>query len=225
MKTCVCLQHVAFEGPGYLHRILADLGYRIEKHLVPDAGLPPSPGDFLLVMGGPMSVNDGDAWIASETKFIRDAVDRGVPYLGICLGSQFLAKAAGGKVSPGKSPEIGMTTLRRTDEGAKDRAFASFPEIFEAFEWHGEGIALPRDAVKLAGSALFDVQAFRVGAKAYGFLFHVEVEQDNVAALCRECESDLARARVEASEVEEEAGAHYELMQGYLRRFMEALLK
>jgi GMP synthase-like glutamine amidotransferase len=225
MKTCVCLQHVPFEGPGHLHRILEDLGYRIEKHVVPTNGLPGSPGDFLLVMGGPMSVNDSDKWVASEMEFIRKAVAAGTPFLGICLGSQFLAKAMGGNVAAGKSPEIGMTALQRTEAGAMDRAFKHFPEIFEAFEWHGEGIELPENAVRLAGSALFDVQAFRVGLRAYGFLFHVEVEQDNVAALCRNCESDLVRARRSAAEVEEETGPHFELMQGYLRRFITTLLK
>lgn len=224
MKTCVCLKHVPFEGPGYLHRILADHGFRIEEHLVPERGLPDSAGDFLLVMGGPMSVNDADGWIASETEFIRRSVEADVPYLGICLGSQFLAKASGGKVAPGKSPEIGMTTLRRTADGASDGAFRHFPELFEAFEWHGEGIALPPGAVRLASSALFDVQAFRVGARAYGFLFHVEVEPDNVALLCRHCESDLARARRTAEEVGEEAAPHFEIMQGFLGRFVRALL-
>ncbi len=224
MKTCVCLQHVPFEGPGHLHRILEDLGYRIDKRIVPSGGLPESAGDFLLVMGGPMSVNDPDDWIARETEFIRNSVGAGIPYLGICLGSQFLAKAFGGIITPGKSPEIGMTTLRRADAGAKDRAFRNFPEIFEAFEWHGEGISLPPEAEGLASSALFDVQAFRIGAKAYGFLFHVEVEPDNVAALCRNCEGDLVRARLDATEVEEEAAPHFELMQEYLRGFMASLL-
>ena len=224
MKTCVCLQHVPFEGPGHLHRILEDLGYRIEKRVVPTDGLPKSPGDFLLVMGGPMSVNDPDEWIAQETEFIRKAVEAGTPYLGICLGSQFLAKAMGGRVSPGTSPEIGMTTLQRTDDGANDPAFGKFPGVFEAFEWHGEGIALPPHAVRLAGSVLFGVQAFRVGTRAYGFLFHVEVGPDNVAALCLNCEADLIRARREAAEVAEEAAPHFHLMQGWLCSFIGSLL-
>lgn len=225
MKTCVCLQHVPFEGPGHLSPILADLGYRIETHLVPETGVPESPGDFLLVMGGPMSVNDREDWIGRETGFIRRAVEAGVPFLGICLGSQFLAKAAGGTVAPGTSPEFGMTALRRTADGADDPAFRNFPAVFEAFEWHGEGITLPPRAVCLASSALFEVQAFRVGARAYGFLFHVEVERDNVAALCRNCAGDLLRARRDADEVEEEAAPHFELMQAYLRRFIKALLE
>lgn len=224
MKLCRCLQHVPFEGPGRLNSILADLGYIIEERVVPDHGLPPDAGDFLLVMGGPMSVNDGNDWIAPETEFIRATVASGTPCLGICLGSQFLAKATGGRVAAGGGLEIGMTAIQRTREGAADSAFRSFPEVFEAFEWHGEGIELPPEGVGLARSALFPVQAFRVGSRAYGFLFHVEVATEDVAALCKHCPGDLKRARRTASGLQEEASAHFQLMHGHLRRFMESLL-
>lgn len=224
MKICRCLQHVPFEGPGCLHGILADLGYRVETHLVPSSGLPPDAADFLLAMGGPMSVNDPDTWIARETDFIRTAVRNGTPYLGICLGSQFLAKAMGGRVVPGRMAEVGMTSLRRTPAGAMDPAFRCFPNVFAAFEWHGEGIELPPGGVNLAGSDLYTVQAFRSGARAYGFLFHVEVGPENVAALCRHCPDDLARVRRAGAEVQAEAEAHFSSMHGQLRAFMEALL-
>ena len=224
MKKAVCLQHVEFEGPGFLHPILTELGYRIDRSLVPRDGLPADAGDFLLVMGGPMSVNDRDEWVSAEEAFIRDAVRLHIPVLGICLGSQFIAKACGGIVEPGPQPEIGMTTLHRTEAGACDPCFSVFPEVFEAFEWHGEGIAVPASAAVLAGSPLFPVQAFRVGPQAYGFLFHVEVEPDGVAALCREGEADLRRARLTQAEVEETAEPHFPVMQSYLTAFMRRLL-
>lgn len=224
MKTALCLQHVPFEGPGILQPILGELGYRVERRLVPREGLPQRAGDFLLIMGGPMSVNDGDAWIAAETEFVREAMATGMPMLGICLGSQIMAKAIGGSVAPGPQPEIGMTALRRTAGGAEDPSFRHFPDVFEAFEWHGEGVALPPGHVPLASSPLFPVQAFRATPRAYGFLFHVEIEQDGVALLCRHGESDLARARMTAQEVEETAGPHFPLMQGYLAGFVRSLL-
>lgn len=224
MKTCRCLQHVPFEGPGRLGSLLADLGYRVETRLVPADDLPPDAGDFLLVMGGPMSVNDPDRWIERETDFIRNAVRSGTPCLGICLGSQFLAKAMGGRIAPGRVTEVGMTPLRRTPAGREDPAFRLFPQAFHAFAWHGEGIELPAGCVNLAASDGYDVQAFRSGSKAYGFLFHVEVGPENVAALCRHCPEDLVRARRAGPEVQAEAEAHFPSMHGHLRAFLGALL-
>jgi len=88
-------------------------------------------------MGGPMSVNDSDRWIAEETDFIRSALLAGKPVIGVCLGSQFMAKALGATVRPGKAPEIGKTRIGLTDEGKKDPVFGIFPEALSVFEWHG----------------------------------------------------------------------------------------
>src|SRR3990167_8989867 len=91
----VCLKHVPFEGPGAFAISLANHGYSLDYCLVPNDGLPPDPGDLLIIMGGPMSVNDPDPWIAEETAFIRSALLAGTPVIGVCLGSQFMAKALG----------------------------------------------------------------------------------------------------------------------------------
>jgi GMP synthase (glutamine-hydrolysing) len=201
MKRAICLQHVPFEGPGTFARALKARGYSIEPYVVPSDGLPPSPGDFLLVMGGPMSVNDPRAWISEELAFIREAVEAGTPFLGICLGSQLLAKAMGGRVFPGLRSEIGMTRISLTPEGSGDPAFAGAPAELDVFEWHGEGIELPAGAVRLATSSLFPVQAFRWKSRAYGLLFHLEVESANVRALCEGCPADLEKARLTAGQV------------------------
>ena len=115
MPKAVCLQHVPFEGPGAFAASLAKRGVRIEHHLVPQDGLPSDAGDLLIVMGGPMSVNDPDPWIAEETAFIKSALLAGQPVVGVCLGSQFMAKALGATVRSGKALEIGMTPVRLTD--------------------------------------------------------------------------------------------------------------
>jgi GMP synthase (glutamine-hydrolysing) len=191
----VCLQHVPFEGPGVFAASLARRGVALERCLVPQDGLPKDPGDLLIVMGGPMSVNDSDSWIAEETAFIRSALLAGKPMIGVCLGSQFMAKALGTTVRAGAAVEIGKTQVRLTEDGKTDPVFGSFPETLSVFEWHGEVFDLPRDCVWLAASDLAPIQAFRFGDKAYGLLFHLEMEIAGIDALCRECAGDVTRAQ------------------------------
>lgn len=197
----VCLQHVPFEGPGTFARALTARGVSLERYLVPEDGLPKDGGDLLLVMGGPMSVNDSDGWIAKETAFIRSELLAGKSVIGVCLGSQFMAKALGGTVRPGKALEIGMTSVRLTREGKNDPVFGSCPETFAVFEWHGEVFDLPGDCASLAGSEIAPFQAFRYGASAYGLLFHLEMEAQGVESLCRECGADLVKAKLTAQQV------------------------
>lgn len=201
MPRAICLQHVPFEGPGAFAKALAKRGVSIEYSLVPKDGPPKDTGDLLIVMGGPMSVNDSDAWIAEEIVFIRAALLAGKPVVGVCLGSQFMAKALGATVGSGKALEIGMTPVRLTDEGKTDPVFGVGPESFDVFEWHGEVFDLPKDCVPLAGSDIAPLQAFRYGDRAYGLLFHLEMEEGGIDSLCRECAPDLTKAHLSAHQV------------------------
>ena len=197
----ICLQHVPFEGLGVFATALSNRGVSLECYFVPRDGLPKDAGDLLIVMGGPMSVNDPDGWIVEETSFIRSALLAGKPVIGVCLGSQFMAKALGATVRPGKSLEIGMTPIQLTPDAMHDPVFKTLPDSFDVFEWHGEVFDLPKDCVPLAGSAVAPLQAFRYGARAYGLLFHLEMEASGIDSLCRECAPDLIKARLTAQEV------------------------
>lgn len=197
----VCLQHVPFEGPGAFAKALAKRGVGLEYSLVPKEGVPKDGGDLLIVMGGPMSVNDSDKWITEETAFIRSALLAGQPMIGVCLGSQFMAKALGATVRSGQALEIGMTPVRLTDAGKQDPVFGAGPESFDVFEWHGEVFDLPKDCVPLAGSDVAPLQAFRYGDRAYGLLFHLEMEKGGIDSLCQECATDLMKARLTEHQV------------------------
>lgn len=204
MRT-VCLQHVPFEGLGAFAEALARRGVTRENYLVPEQGLPSDAGDLLIVMGGPMSVNDSNTWIAEETEFIKSALVAGTPVIGVCLGSQFMAKALGVTVRPGQALEIGMTPIRLTDEGKRDPVFGLGPDTLQVFEWHGEVFDLPKDCVALAGSEIAPLQAFRFGDRAYGLLFHLEMEEGGIESLCRECASDLEKAQLTEQQVKSAA--------------------
>ena len=219
-----CLQHVPFEGPGIFAKALAKRNVGLEYSLVPKDGLPHDAVDLLVVMGGPMSVNDSDKWIAEEIAFIRSALLAGQPMIGVCLGSQIMAKALGGTVRSGKALEIGMTPVRLTDEGKQDPVFGTGPESFDVFEWHGEVFDLPEDCVSLAGSDIAPLQAFRYGDRAYGLLFHLEMEEGGIDSLCHECAPDLVKARLTKHQVRSAALPHLPLLHQTADRLIGHLL-
>jgi GMP synthase (glutamine-hydrolysing) len=220
----VCLKHVPFEGPGAFATALTERGVSLERYLVPQDGLPKNAGDMLIVMGGPMSVNDPDSWITEETEFIRSVILAGKPVIGVCLGSQFMAKALGATVRPGKALEIGMTPVRLTAEAKHDPVFSTLPESFEVFEWHGEVFDLPKDCWPLAGSDIAPLQAFRYGIRAYGLLFHLEMEQAGIDSLCQECAPDLAKARLTAQDLKATAIPHLPTLHQFADRLIRHLL-
>jgi GMP synthase-like glutamine amidotransferase len=151
---------------------------------VPSAGPVPSIEglDALMVFGGSMHVdqNDGHPWLGPEKQFLRDALDRGVPILGVCLGSQLLAEAAGAVPHRSPEPEIGWYDIEITDAGAADPLFGPLAPSVVVFEWHHYVAPLPPGAVELARTPAC-VQAFRIdGAPAWGLQFHAEVTRENL---------------------------------------------
>ncbi len=208
MKTAWCLQQVPFEGPGVFQACLERRGYTVHQSVVPTQGLPHGQVDLLLIMGGPMSVNDPDPWIAQEMACVQQAMAGGIPTLGICFGSQLLAKALGGTVGPGPKFEIGMVPVHLTPEGKIDPIFGNLPETFSVFQWHGEGITLTSEGVPLVASPEFPVQAFRYEDHVYGLLFHPEIEQHSIPVMCRECPQDVLRGGVSAAVMERESAEH-----------------
>jgi GMP synthase-like glutamine amidotransferase len=143
----------------------------------------------LIFMGGPMSANDDFAYLRQELEIIRQAVDRGQPVLGVCLGSQLLAKALGARVYRNAAKEIGWFDVHLTDAGGRDPVLSGLDPTETVFHWHGETFDLPDGAVGLAYSRLTRHQAFRVGPNAYGLQFHLEVTPEMISDWCRQDEN------------------------------------
>jgi GMP synthase-like glutamine amidotransferase len=180
------VQHVAFEGPGVIATAVKDSGADLTV-LRMDRGDPlPTPAALrdvagLVVMGGPMGVHDDLAWLADERELLRHAVAAGLPVLGVCLGAQQLAASLGSPVFAGPAPEYGVGEVHLTTDAINDRVFGPAPTPLPCVHWHGDTFGLPEGAVRLAGNAAYENQAFRVGDRAYGLQFHVEVTASLVA--------------------------------------------
>lgn len=197
-----CLQHVPFEGLGSIEPWLKAAGCELSAtRFFEDTSLPGLNGlDLLVVMGGPMSVNDeaGHPWLVPEKRFILEAVRSGTAVLGVCLGAQLIASALGARVYRNREKEIGWLTVRAsTPPGA---AAFRFPASFEAFHWHGETFDLPAGAVRLASSAGCENQAFQFGRTVLGLQFHLETTPRSARELVAHCRSELAASAYVQSE-------------------------
>jgi len=221
MSQAYCLTHVPYEGPGVFEWELQSRDYPLTTYNVPERGLPANPGDLLLVMGGPMSVNDEDPWIEEEIAFIGKAAKSGAKIIGVCLGAQMLAVSLGGKVTKGEKTEIGMTPITLTERGMEDPLFQKLADTRNVFEWHSEGIEAPTDAVVMASSELYPVQAFRYGEHAIGLLFHTEIERTGIEKLCENCKEDVIAAGLNSTNILQKGKLHLPLLHQWAHELIE----
>lgn len=222
------LQHVPFEGLGAIEPWLASRRARVSStRLYEEARFPdPRQLDWLIVMGGPMSVNDEDAlpWLVPEKRFIARVIDAGRTVLGVCLGAQLIASALGCKVFPNAEPEIGWFPVEPTPAAAESPFANLFDAPFEVLHWHGQTFDLPSGATHLARSAACPNQALALGERVLALQFHLEFTPDSVRTLARHCPEELTPSRWVQSEAEmlREPG-RFERAQRRMERMLEQL--
>ncbi len=177
------LRHEPFEHLGHFATILDVQGIPFSYH---ELGQPISLQGYgsVIVMGGPMSANDPLPGMAAELALIEQAVRADVPVLGICLGSQLIAKALGAHVYPNPQKEIGWAPVHFTEAGQADAVFRDIPTPTVFFHWHGETFDLPAGAEWLAYSDRCRHQAYRYGRNVYGLQFHPEITAEMIADWC-----------------------------------------
>jgi len=187
------IKNIQTEGPGTIEEFLRkeDIPFHIIEL---GSGQIPPPLDAyntLVMLGGPMGVYDMETYphLMTGSRIIREAINRDLQVLGICLGSQMIAYCLGADVYPGPEKEIGWYHIELTGDGLKDplmRKLAIHPGVgdfwrkFMVFHWHGDTFELPPGATLLASSARYKNQAFKFGNNIYGFQFHVEVTKDMI---------------------------------------------
>ena len=193
MSRLLVLQHLEREGPGLFVPLVEDIGFTVCTFRLDLGNSLPElrDGDLLLVLGGPMGVRDignhSYPWLINEVDLIKEALNKKVGIIGICLGAQLLAYAAGGAVevlqdgiSQQPSPEIGWHPIFSQGFEIDNNLTTLLGESFSVLHWHGDRIILPTTATLIASSSRCQEQLFKIGSSAYGLQFHVEIDNEMV---------------------------------------------
>ena len=186
----LAILHGANVPAGTFGDVVVERGYRLDTWDPASDATPPALDtyDAVIPFGGAMHV-DQEAhhpWLREEEQYVRALLDRRVPLLGVCLGAQLVAKAAGADVRPATRPEIGWCEVERTED---DPVLGALPPRFAAFQWHYYAFEVPAGGVELARSEVCP-QAFRLGEAAWGVQFHPEVTREIVASWVDESSGD-----------------------------------
>lgn len=191
-----CFQHVPFETPANIfewidkHNHSISYTYFFEK----DFALPALDDfDCLLVMGGPMNVDEEERfpWLKQEKQMIKEAIDAGKKVLGICFGSQLIAAALNKKVYKAGEKEIGFFPITFTNEALQHPVFNHFLKAYPVFHWHGDTFDLPGSAQLIASTDVCSSQAFIIGNKVLALQFHIEMDETVIEKLISHCADEL----------------------------------
>jgi GMP synthase (glutamine-hydrolysing) len=182
---------------GVFDEVVEEAGHELERWSVPLGGAPRAVGSYeaVMVFGGSMHPDQDEhfPWLERETAFLGHVLDEEVPVIGVCLGAQLLARAAGAWVGPARAPEIGWLEVELTAAGEADPVLGVLPARTKALQWHSYTHALPAESVELARSDVC-TQAFRLGRQAWGIQFHAEATRTMIETWAAKDASELPLA-------------------------------
>ncbi len=190
MSDVLLVQNTRIEGSGYLGELLQKDGFNITSVNAKHEQLPATDFSLVVILGAPESANDDLDYLKAEQNLIKNSVEKNIPVLGICLGSQLIAKTFGAKVYSGPKKEIGFYHDLKIN--ANSSFFSGFKNPFTVFHWHGDTFDLPEDSIRLASSEHYSNQAFQYKS-AVGLQFHLEVNEEMVNLWLDNTESQLQK--------------------------------
>jgi GMP synthase (glutamine-hydrolysing) len=193
------VQHAESEGPGLLAPALEERRLavrRVRTHRGESVPKDAAGAAAVVILGGPMGVYEADRFphLRDEIALAADALRRGVPILGVCLGAQILAAAVGARVYRGPEQEIGWFPVTLTAEGRSDPILGILPAEGTMFHWHGDTFDPPPGSTLLASSRLYTQQAFHLSPRAWGVQFHPEITGEMVDDWAARARDDEAKA-------------------------------
>ncbi|MGY5147235.1 MAG: type 1 glutamine amidotransferase [Candidatus Nitrosopumilus sp. bin_7KS] len=190
MSDVLLVQNTRIEGSGYLGELLQKDGFEITSINAKHEKIPDKNFSLVVILGAPESANDDLDYLKAEQLLIKTSVEKNIPVLGICLGSQLIAKTFGAKVYSGPKKEIGFYhDLKISNESS---LFSGFKNPFTVFHWHGDTFDLPKGSVQLASSEHYSNQAFQYKS-AVGLQFHLEVNEEMVNLWLDNTETQLQK--------------------------------
>ena len=190
MSDVLVIKNSGIEGSGYLGDLLRRDGFDVTTVNAKYEQLPEKNFSLVVILGASESANDDLPYLKAEQQLIKKCVEDNVPVLGICLGSQLIAKTFGGTVCSGSKKEIGFYNDLNINENSE--FFSNFKNPFTVFHWHGDTFDLPAGAIRLASSRDYLNQAFRYKS-AVGLQFHLEVDEDLVNLWLDNAKADLLK--------------------------------
>lgn len=197
MLPVVVFRFSRTEGPGYLGDFLTEQGILWTQINVDDGeSLPSDINGFsgLVLMGGPMSVNDDLPWIPPLLELIRQAVKQDIPVLGHCLGGQLMSKAMGGTITRNPVKEIGWGEVSKVGLNPAPGWLGSLSSSFEVFQWHGETFSIPEGTTRILESAFCANQAWLLNDRHLALQCHIEMTEPMIRTWCEVGADEIAQS-------------------------------
>lgn len=191
MADVLVIQNSSAEGLGSLESLLVKDGFRLQTIFAKKEKIPQNEYSLLVVLGAPESANDNLDYLKNEITLIRKFVKKEKPVLGICLGSQLIAKSFDAQVFRGLKKEIGFYHDLHIEN--KSKLFLGFEDPFTVFHWHGDTFDLPQNAIRLVSSSDYANQAFLLET-AVGIQFHIEVTDEMIRLWLDKSQKELSEA-------------------------------
>ena len=217
MSNVLLVQNTRIEGSGYLGDLLKSDGYDITSVNAKYEKLPDKDFSLVVILGAPESANDDLPYLQTEQQLIKKSVENNTPVLGICLGSQLIAKTFGAKVYHGPRKEIGFyNDLKVSDDSL---FFSGFQNPFTVFHWHGDTFDLPEGAKRLASSEHYQNQAFQYKS-AVGLQFHLEVNEEMVNLWLDNTEEKLQQiSYIDPQKIRSEINENISIVKSNMKNF------